>query len=100
MSRRLNSYKRNIKYKQRIARIADNPKRYPCGAYRVGYDGRYTEDFNNTKYIKRTYRANHAPGWSGHLKKLCSKKCRRYKGELPKKGCAYKKIFDYWWELT
>ena len=107
-SSKLNRYERNQKYKRKLKRIADNPTRYPAGAYyhlhtsyvyapsTVTYNQWVKENWD---YVKRYYRANHAPGWSGYLKKLASRRFRRYKGELAN-GCAYKKTFDYWWELT
>ena len=98
--RKLNKYERMRKYKRKMERIANAcGHRYLCGAYRVGYDGRWTDDPDQTKYIKRYYRANHTPGHSGFLKKQSSRRFRRYKDELAN-GCAYKKTFDYWWELT
>lgn len=92
-------YERKKRYRNKLERILKADKYYPSGAYRVGYDGWFTDDPNNTKYIKRYYRTNHAPGYSGYLKKLANRKFRRYK-EILANGCAYKKIFDYWWELT
>jgi hypothetical protein len=101
-----NKYERNKKYKHKLERIANHPKRYPAGAYYVIdrschwnlYQDYYDWVHENGKYVKRCYRANHAPGYSGWLKRQASKKFRRYNGELAN-GCAYKKIFDYWWEL-
>ena len=104
--KKLNKYERNKKYKRKLKRIANNPRRYPAGAYYVIdrsccwnlYQDYYNWVRENGKYVKRCYRANHAPGYSGWLKKQASKKFRRYNGELAN-GCAYKKLFDYWWEL-
>lgn len=100
---KLNKYERNKKYKHKLKRIANNPRRYPAGAYYVvdkGCHWSLHQDYydwihENGKYVKRCYR----PSYSGWLKKQASKKFRRYNGELAN-GCAYKKIFDYWWELT
>ena len=108
-SKRLNKYERNKKYKEKLKRIADNPRRYPSGAY-YETDRNFCDwnplhqDYHswakeNAKYVKRCYRANHAPGYNGFLKRQASKKFRHYKDELAN-GCAYKKTFDYWWELT
>ena len=107
--RKLNRYERKMKYKRKLKRITENPSGYPSGAYYVvdenlcdEWDPLY-QDYDtwakeNSKYIKRYYRANHAPGYSGLLKKRASRLFRRYRGELAN-GCAYKKIYDYWWEL-
>lgn len=106
--RRTNRYERKRKYKRKLKYIADHSHGYPSGAYYVA--PRYenwepsSQDYyswvkENYRYIRREYRANHAPGYSGFLKKLASRKFRRFKGELAN-GCAYKKTFDYWWELT
>jgi len=93
--RKLNAYKRKVRYKQYLERLADEDQGYPSGAYRVGYDGFYTDNPNYTKYVKREWRGKR----SKYLKRLSSRKIRRYKGEIPDGG-SYKKIFDFWWELT
>ena len=106
--RKLNRYERNKKYKNKLKRIAENGAHYPAGAYYetdkdISDWDPLSQNYHawireNAKYIKRYYRANHAPGYSGFLKKQASKKFRRYRGKLAN-GCAYKKTFDYWWEL-
>lgn len=96
---KLNRYDRNAKYKEKLKHLAYDTKRWwPSAAYAVDSNGRWTDNEDEARYIKRVYRANHAPGYNGFLKKLASRKFRRYKGELPN-GCGYKKTFDLWWEL-
>ena len=92
---RPNSYKIKIKNKQRLKKLADESHGYPHSAYRVGSDRKYTDDPEQTMYVKREWRGKH----SAYLKKLANKKVRRCDDEIPN-GCAYKRIFDYWWELT
>lgn len=108
--RKWNRYERKMRYKRKLEQLVEEcHSGYIGGAWYVITKEKYNEwnprentyyDYakDNYKFIKRTYRANHAPGASGYLKKLASRKFRRYKGELAD-GCAYKKIFDYWWEL-
>lgn len=92
-----NKYDRKKAYKQKIKRLAMINLSSP--AYPVGDYNFETRQWDNVKYYKREYRANHAPGYSGLLKKMASRTFRRYKGELPMKGYGYKKTFDYWREL-
>ena len=108
--RKWNKYERKMRYKRKLEHLVEEcHSSYIGGAWYVITEEQYNEwnpientyyDYakDNYKFIKRTYRANHAPGASGYLKKLASRKFRRYKGELAN-GCAYKKTFDYWWEL-
>ena len=97
--RKTNGYYRKQHYKRHLAYIADNAHRYPNGAYRVGYDGWWTDDVNQTKYIKRCYRGNHGSRRSRYLKNVGNRRVRRYKEFIPNRG-GYKKVFDFWWELT
>jgi len=92
--KKLSKRERDRKYKHRLAYLADNLWWGPSGACRIGHDNHYTNDPNNTKYIKRYYRGRRSPT----LKKIGNKKVRRYKGYIPNNG-GYKKIFDFWWEL-
>lgn len=89
-SKKLDKYERDAKYKRRLARIADNIKLSPSGAYRVGYNGSITGEPNDTKYIKRFYRNN----CSTILKKISNKKVRRYNGYIPNNS-GYRKVFDF-----
>ena len=93
--RSLSGYKRKVKYKQYLERLADEARGYPCGAYRVSYDGSYTDDPDDTLYIRREYRGQR----SAYIKNRSNRKIRRYNGDISSGG-GYKKIFDYWWELT
>lgn len=95
---KLNRHDRNMKYKKKLKRIANLDQCYPSAVRIVGDYNYDTRQWDYIKYYKREYRANHAPGYSGFLKRLASKKARRYTGEL-KNGGAYKKTFDYWWSL-
>lgn len=88
--RNLNSYKRKIRYKQYLQRLADKKLRYPQPAYRIDQDGWYTDDPDKTKYVKREYRGSK----SKTLKKISNKKIRRFSGEIPS-GCSYKRLFDF-----
>ena len=98
--RKWNKYERKMRYKRKLKRLAEIDIGYPAPVYPVGDFNWNTMSWENIKYYKRYYKANHAPGWNGYLKKQSSKAFRRYKGELPMKGCGYKKTFDYWRELT
>ena len=97
--RKYNRYERKRRYKKRLERLADSAGRYPAGAYRIGYDGWWTDDINETKYVKRCYRGNHGSRRSRYLKTVGNRRVRRYNGWVPNKG-GYKKVFDFWWELT
>ena len=90
-----NKHKRKWKYKKKLEKMADRSSKYPYAAYRVDNNNHYTDNPEETKYVKRDYRSH----ISSYLKKLASRKFRRYKDDLSN-GCAYKKLFDYWWELT
>ena len=94
-----NKHERYLLGKNRLQRIVNKTVGYPMSAYYCDENREYTDDFNEAVYIKRWYRANHAPGYSGHLKRISSRKIRRHKMELPQRGCGYRKYFDYWWEL-
>ena len=51
-------------------------------------------DEDKGRYIKYTCGGRK---YKKYLKKLSSKKARKYKGEM--QNCDYKRTFDYWWEL-
>lgn len=93
--RKLYKYYRKKKYKRRLERLADASGYYPCGAYRVGCDGYWVEHPEDTCYVKRCYRGRR----SKYLKQVGNRRVRRYKGYIPNNG-GYKKVFDFWWELT
>ena len=107
--RKLNKYERKQKYKRKLKRLAEECDGYIGGAYYVltrekwdAWDPKVTSYYvyakENYKYIRRYYRSNHTPGSAGFLKRIASRKFRRYKGIIPNGG-GYKKTFDYWWEL-
>lgn len=96
--RKWNRYERKMRYKNKLKRLYEVSAKFLSPAYPVGEYNYDTDEWESIKYYKRYYKANHAPGYNGFLKKLASKKFRRFTGEL-KNGCAYKKTFDYWWEL-
>lgn len=97
--RKWNRYERKMRYKNKLKRLAYVTSfGWPSSAYMVDTNRDWTDDEDDMLFIRREYRANHAPGYSGYLKKLASRRFRRYKGDLPN-GCGYKKTFDYWWEL-
>ena len=91
----LNSYKRDVKYKERMKKFAKLCKeRWYSPVYPVNSDGHYVDDMDDMAYIKRVWRGNR----SRYLKQQSNKKLRQYKGEIPDGG-GYKKVFDFWWEL-
>lgn len=94
-NQQLNGYKRKVKYKQRLKRLAREACNYPSPAIPVDKNGDYTDDPEETKYIRREYRGK----MSRFLKKIGNRKIRRYEGDISS-GCAYRRLFDFWWELT
>ena len=97
--RKWNRYERKMRYKRKLKHLATIGTGYPSPVCPVGEYNYSTNQWENIKYYKRYYKANHAPGYNGFLKRRANKVFRRYKGDLAN-GCAYKKTFDYWWELT
>lgn len=80
------SYHRSQERNRRLKKLYNETKNsYGSG---VWYDD------ENNRYIKYTCRSRK---YKKYLKKISSKKTRRYKGDLA--HCDYKKTFDYWWEL-
>lgn len=98
--KRRNKRERDLKHKRRLKFIADNSSQYPCGAMYVCEKWTRKNGYTPLKkpYYKRLYRDNHS-GNSKKLKSYASRCVRRYKGDL-QNGGSYKKVFDYWWELT
>ena len=94
--KRLYKYYKKKKYKRRLERLANSAGCYPCGACRVNSEGCWVDDPQETVYIKRCYRSRRK---SKFLKHLGNRKVRRYKGFIPS-GSGYRKVFDYWLELT
>lgn len=80
------SYRRSKERNIRLKKLYDETKHsYGAGAW---YDS------DKQRYIK--YSCGGIK-FKRYLKKLSSKKARRYKGEM--QNCDYKRTFDYWWEL-
>lgn len=91
----LNSYKREVKYKQKIKKLAKLcEEKWYAPAYPVGVDGHYIDDYENMTYVKRVWRGSR----SKYLKQQSNRKLRRYKGDVPNFG-GYKRVFDFWWEM-
>lgn len=80
------SYRRSRERNRRLKKLYDETK-YSCyaGAWYNERKKRYIKYSAGSKEIKK------------YLKKLSSRKARRYKGEM--QNCDYKRTFDYWWEL-
>ena len=92
-------HERDKRYKQHLEHLADiSRNHYPQPAWRVDHDNHYTRDINNTKYVKRSYAENHAPGDWGYYKHHANKAVRRFRGTIPN-GCSYKKLYDLWWSV-
>lgn len=80
------SYRRSRERNRRLKKLYEETKHsYGAGAW-------YDEDKN--RFIKYSCGGKK---YKKYLKKLSSKKARRYKGDM--QNCEYKKTFDYWWEL-
>lgn len=79
-----NKRERGLKYKKHLKNLAEITCRYyPCPAI-----------YSNS-YYKRLYRGKR----SKYLKRQSNKKIRKYKRCLSD-GNMYRKVFDFWWELT
>lgn len=88
-------------YRRYQAKKKDKRKRniIDRGGYKpmIGYieygfvDGKWEQVGNHIKYPRNSNRQQ-------YLKRQSNKKVRRYKGKIPN-GSAYRKLFDYWWEL-
>ena len=74
------------KYKKHLKRLSGYG--YMSGAYYATY---YFDGTRRQRY-KRDYRGQR----SKHIKNCCNRKVRRTKGLY--KGCAYKKLSEFWWE--
>ena len=80
------SYRRSRERNRRLKKLYNETK------YSYGAGAWYDED--KGRYIKYSCGGKN---YKKYLKKLCSKKARKYKGDM--QNCDYKKTFDYWWEL-
>ena len=80
------SYRRSRERNRRLKKLYEETKySYGAGAWYDERKKRYIKYSVGSKEIKK------------YLKKLSSRKARRYKGEM--QNCDYKRTFDYWWEL-
>lgn len=61
-----------------------------CYFYRTGKYANYPV---YGKYCK------HSSNNESYFKRVSAKAVRKYDEDLPKKGNAYRKVFDYWWTL-
>lgn len=100
--RKRNKRERDLKHKQQLKFLAKYVDYYPAPVI-------YTKEIwingygfidNPKPYYKKLYRDNHKGGRYKYYKKYSNRQVRRYKGELHGKGNQYRKIFDYWWEVT
>ena len=83
--KRTTKYERNQKYQNYLKQLSKKTSSYFPSV--VCMDGLH--------YYKRYYRGQR----SKYLKKISNKKIRKYKGELPKHGSRFHKIYDFWYEL-
>lgn len=89
------SWKRSLEHKRRMKKLSKTSS-HLSGAYYVdeiwikGIG--YVE--NPKPYYKRYYRGSR----SAFLKKMSNRKIRRYNGEI-RKGAAYHRLYDFWWEI-
>lgn len=87
-------------YKAHLKFLADNCRYYPAPAIYV--DEVWVRGFgyipNFKPYYKRQYRGKHKGNRYQWCKKYANSLVRNYKGDIAK-GAAYKRIYDYWWEV-
>lgn len=80
-------YRRAKERNRRLKKLYDETKNgYGAGAY-------YNE--KKKRYIKCP--SSNTPGYTKSLRKISNRRVR--KSDIPLKGCSYKKLYDYWWEL-
>ena len=79
-------YRRSKERNRRLEKLYNETKNSCCA-------GAWYDDSRN-RFIKFT---SGGRKYKKYLKKISSRKARRYKGDLA--HCDYKKTFDYWWEL-
>ena len=97
--------KMNNKHALRLRMLADNPKRFPHPAIRVGLNPETGErdygcDNEDTVYIKRIYKNGRRTNRYRFYKHYSNKKIRRYPFKSWGRGkCFHRKIFDYWWTV-
>ena len=85
--RRLNYTKRP---REKLVRYNKDLKFYPSPVYEVERNGK--------TFLRRTYRARHRGSLSTVYLRICNRRVRYFKGEVPK-GNGYRKLADYWWLL-
>lgn len=97
--RRRNKRNRDSKYKNHIKFLSQTIQYYPSPAMPVNKYGNWNfEDPVGTVYYHRIYKGNHKRNRYKFYKKYSNRIVRRYKGEISN-GCAYKKIYDFWYEV-
>lgn len=80
-------YHRAEERNRRLKKLCDETKN-SCGS------GAYYDE-NKNRYIKCC--ARNTPGYAKYLRKISNRRVR--KSDIPLKGCSYKRLYDYWWEL-
>ncbi len=80
-------YRRARERNRRLKKLYDETKNsYGAGVY---YNDR------KKRYIKCP--SCSTPGYTKYLRKISNRRVR--KSDIPLKGCSYKRLFDYQWEL-
>ncbi|MBD5526746.1 MAG: hypothetical protein HDR04_20575 [Lachnospiraceae bacterium] len=82
--------------REREAKYRNHLKMLALGKF-TQYAGAYYADWFPKPYYVRYWRSSQRSRFQ-YWKKYSNGYVRRYKGEIHK-GCAYKKIFDYWWTV-
>lgn len=79
-------YRRSKERKHRLKKLAEETSHhYNAGAW-----------YNENKGVYERFAAG-GRKYRKYLRKLSSKRVRRYKGDM--QNSDYKRTFDYWWEL-
>ena len=92
-NRSLNSYKRDVKRKNKLKRIANAEYAWMSFGWKTENDW-WSDDPGEKLYVKRHYRGKR----SKYIKKIAARKARKFTGDLAN-GSQYKKLYDFWWEL-
>ena len=88
------SRKKKRTKREREVRYKNHLRMLSSGGF-TRYAGAYYVDCVPKPYYVRYWRSSQRSSFQ-YFKKYSNECVRRYKGEIHK-GCAYKKIFDYWW---
>lgn len=100
--KRRNKRERDSAYKAHLKRLHETCNGYPSPVWykTKGWVPGYGYVELSTPYYKRIYRGggNKRGTPSDFFKKFSNRQVRRYNGELHNGG-AYKKVFDYWWNV-